>query len=485
MWAYAVFLSSMGVSIVAYRLSPFHPLAKFKGPTTGKVSKLWSLWIAWRGYQYLYLKELHDKYGPYVRTGPNELSVNDAAATSHILNFGGLNKARFYESVRPPSAAPNLIELTGEAHAAKRRVWNRAMTSASLREYEPLISTRANQLVRRLAEQNGNVDLVAWFDFFSLDLMGDLAFGGGFELLRDGKDLAGTGERMRMFTVAASLSGQIPWILPTLHLLPQVGRTIREFNHFAQGLAIQRMEKGGSGIKDLWYHLADEAGLEKVKPTLENSAADGVLAIVAASDTTASTLSSLVWFLLSNPEYYQRVQLEIDTVFVEGDDPLDVSKHEELHFLSACINETLRLLPPLPSNGPRQVDPQSGGRTIAGRFIPEGTTIYTPPYALHRNPAYFSPHPDQFVPERWLSGSNFKKHDTFAFIPFSLGPANCVGQKLARRELMMVISLLLKSFHLQFADGFDSAAWPRLIRDYSVTTRGPLLVNLTPRRSHL
>ncbi|KAJ7433356.1 cytochrome P450 [Mycena latifolia] len=195
--------------------------------------------------------------------------------------------------------------------------------------------------------------------------------------------------------------------------------------------------------------------------------------------------SSLVWFLLSNPEHYRRAQLEIDTVFVEGDDPLDVSKHEELHFLSACINETLRLLPPLPSNGPRQVDPQSGGRTIAGRFIPEGTSIYTPPYALHRNPAYFSPHPDQFVPERWLSGSNFEKHDISAFIPFSSGPANCVGQRLARRELMMVISLLLKSFHLQFADGFNSAAWPRFIRDYSVTTRGPLLVNLTPRRSHL
>jgi cytochrome P450 len=62
------------------------------------------------------------------------------------------------------------------------------------------------------------------------------------------------------------------------------------------------------------------------------------VAIVAASDTTASTLSSLVWFLLSNPEYYRRVQEELDTVIVDGDDPFDVNKHQELHLLSACMS---------------------------------------------------------------------------------------------------------------------------------------------------
>ncbi|KAJ7509630.1 cytochrome P450 [Mycena galericulata] len=217
---------------------------------------------------------------------------------------------------------------------------------------------------------------------------------------------------------------------------------------------------------------ADEPGLEKEKPTLESSAADGIVAIVAASDTTAHTLSSLIWFLLSNPEYYQRVQLELDGVFVDGDDPLDVSKHQQLVLLSACINETLRLPPALPSIGTRHVHLNSaGGRTIAGRFIPEGTNIYTPPYSLHRNPDYFFPYPHQFVPDRWLPGANFEKHETSAFIPFSSGPANCVGQKLAKRELLMVISLLLKSFHLRFAEGFDSEAWPTHIHDFFVATR--------------
>jgi cytochrome P450 len=104
-----------------------------------------------------------------------------------------------------------------------------------------------------------------------------------------------------------------------------------------------------------------------------------------------------------------------------------------------------------------------------------------PAYSLHRNPDYFS-HPDQFLPQRWLPESKFEKHDTSAFTPFSLGPANCVGQKFAKREIFMVLSLLFKSFDLRFAEGFDSDAWPKNMQDFFVLTRGPLLVNLTPRQ---
>ncbi|KAF7335410.1 hypothetical protein MVEN_02193800 [Mycena venus] len=484
--SYLVFLSSLSLSIVAYRLSPFHPLAQYPGPTIAKMTKLWGLWKQWQGYKHLVHKELHDTYGPYVRTGPNELSVIDTSAVSQILNFGGLDKGRDYESGRHSSTPPSIVSVSGEAHTAKRRVWNRALTSAAIRDYEPLIVKRASQLVSRLRDQTGTVDIVCWFDLFAFDLMGDLAFGGVFEMMQDGKDVDGLAERIRGSLKVTNMSAQVPWIISTLHLFPQVGRAIQEFNDFGKNLAMRRMKYGAaSGTKDLWYHLADEAGLEKEKPNLESSAADGIVAVIAASDTAVSAMSSLVWFLLSNPEYYRRVQQELDTVFVDGDDPLDVKKHDELIFLSACINETLRLHPPVPTNGTRQVHLHQPRRIIAGRVIPEGTSVYLPPYSLHRNPDYYFPHPDKFFPERWLADSKFEKHDVTAFIPFSLGPANCVGQKFAKRELFMVLSIMFKSFDLRFADGFNSEAWPGTRKDFFVTTRGPLLVNLTPRRSYV
>ncbi|KAJ7172027.1 high nitrogen upregulated cytochrome P450 monooxygenase 2 [Mycena filopes] len=482
-YAYVVLFATLSLSIVAYRLSPFHPLAEYPGPAIGKVTKLWGCYIAWRGHRHLYCKKLHDTYGSYVRIGPNELSVIDAPAVTQILSFGGLDKGRYYDTGEYEYTPATIVSLTGEAHTARRRVWNRAMTSAAIREYDQLLVKRARQLVCRLDEQNGTLDLVHWFNLFALDLMGDLAFGGGFEMLHHGKDVEAVGARIQSFMKASAVTGQIPWIVSTLHLFPQVGRTIKHFNEFCQALAIQRARNGGKGTKDLWYHLADEAGLEKKKPTLEDSAAEGIVAVVAASDTTASVLSSVVWFLLCNPDYYTRVQSELDSVFADGDGLFDFAKHEQLEFMSACINETLRLHPPLPSGGSRQVKPNCGPRTIAGRVIPEGTSIFTPSHSVHRNPAYFSPHPDRFVPERWLPGSNFERHNTAMFIPFSLGPANCVGQKFARRELLTVLTVLFKAFRLSFVEGFDSEGWLMHRHDYFVVTRGPLRVNLARRDS--
>ncbi|KAF7337934.1 hypothetical protein MVEN_02016700 [Mycena venus] len=515
--SYAVFLGSLGLSIVAYRLSPLHPLAQYPGPAIGKVTKLWGLWKASHGYKYLYHKELHDRYGPYVRTGeqireditrtpltlkglpsgPNEISVIDAPAVSQILNSGGLEKGRYYEGGRHSAMLPSIVCMSGEAHTAKRRVWNRAMTSAAIREYEPLVVKRASQLVSRLREQNGIVDLVSWLDLFALDLMGNLAFGGGFEMLRDGKDVDGVGERMRGFMKVSNLSGQLPWIINTLHLLPHVGRTIQEFNDFGQNLAIQRMQNGAS----------DEAGLEKEKPTMEMSAADGIIAVIAASDTAASTLSSLVWFLLSNPKYYRRVQQELDNMFVEGDDIFDVNKYQELYFLSACMSvyfcpilcssvhlypETRHcvctpLCPPtvpdkFTSAKPAETLPEAVVRTNLDSS-PRGRASTRPRTRCTAAPTTSSRTPDQFIPDRWFPNAKFERHDTAAFIPFSLGPANCIGQKFAKRELFMVLSALFKSFEMRFADGFDAEAWPLGMQDFFVVTRGPLRVTLTPRKN--
>ncbi|KAJ7633030.1 hypothetical protein FB45DRAFT_1148404 [Roridomyces roridus] len=67
--SYTVFWGSLSLSIVLYRLSPFHPLAQYPGPAICKVTKLWGVAVAAGGKQHLYLKKLHDTYGPYVRTG--------------------------------------------------------------------------------------------------------------------------------------------------------------------------------------------------------------------------------------------------------------------------------------------------------------------------------------------------------------------------------------------------------------------------------
>jgi cytochrome P450 len=105
-------------------------------------------------------------------------------------------------------------------------------------------------------------------------------------------------------------------------------------------------------------------------------------------------------------------------------------------------------------------------------FVPEGNNAFIHTYSLQRNPRYFSPLPDSFLPERWLSeyrrqtlepkifNSQQKYiHNTTAFIPFSIGPANCVGKNLAWMEMRMVIRVIVSRFDLKLDPSYNPQKW--------------------------
>ncbi|KAJ7137813.1 cytochrome P450 [Mycena epipterygia] len=481
---YSAFIVALGASVIIYRISPWHPLAHIPGPTVAKITKLWGVWVSFRGDQHLTVKALHDIYGPFVRTGPNEISVIHIDAVKGVLGTGGFPKGQYYEPRRDPTLSTrSLLTLQGEAHASRRRIWNRGMSSESLKEYESILAKRVAQLVDRLEGLDGAVDISKWFSYFTFDVMGDMAFGGGFEMLRDGGDTDGLWTIVEKGAKSIAVVSHIPWLVPTLHKIPMATRGIKELRKFGATCATNRI-KSGSQVKDLWYHLTDEAGLEKEKPTFAEVVADGVLSIIAGSDTTSIALSCLMWFLLVDPEAYRRVQAEVDSIYPDEESLLDSTKHAELHFLTACLNETLRLHPPVPTNGPRQVTGR-GGKLVSGRFIPENTQIYIPPYSIHRSAEYFAPAPAKFDPDRWLRAQNPGSGDVLnlaAFIPFSYGAANCVGKSLAWREMLMVTSTLVKKFNIRFADGFKGENWPDQLQDVFVTSiGGPLLVMISRR----
>jgi cytochrome P450 len=127
-------------------------------------------------------------------------------------------------------------------------------------------------------------------------------------------------------------------------------------------------------------------------------------------------------------------------------------------------------------------------------FIPEGTSAFIHLYSLHRDPRYFFPSPEVFIPERWLPRQPSDNtppcrrpqvtaiHDTTAFIPFSFGPSMCVGKTLAYQEMRILICLMMYQFEMRFADDFEPKLWEDNLRDFFVTMNGNLPVILTPRR---
>lgn len=216
---------------------------------------------------------------------------------------------------------------------------------------------------------------------------------------------------------------------------------------------------------------------------MEQVVGDGVLAVIAGSDTTATALSAAFYYLLQDPSKYKRLQEEVDAYFPPNEgEPFDSAKLAEMPYLNAAINEAIRLQPPVPTCTQRGTPRGIRGKVIGSYFIPGGTAVWLPLYPLMRHPQYFSPRPDEFVPERWLKdtkGEFVTNQD--AFIPFSFGPANCAGKNLALVEMRMVIALLVQRYDMRFAEGFDPRAWEDTLEDVLVMKRGELHVIFSPR----
>jgi cytochrome P450 len=133
--------------------------------------------------------------------------------------------------------------------------------------------------------------------------------------------------------------------------------------------------------------------------------------IIAGSDTTANTLTYLVWAVCSNSNIKERLVKELKTLptnYTDADLKL-------LPYLRLVIEETLRLYPAAPSALPRLVP--AGGAAFGEYWLPEGTVASTQAYSLHRNATVF-PHPEHFNPLRWENPTPAMRD---SFMPFGGG----------------------------------------------------------------
>ncbi|KAN0137375.1 Cytochrome P450 [Lactarius tabidus] len=469
-----------------YRLSPFHPLAKYPGPAITKTSKLWVAYVCTRGDLHRYYKSLHDRYGDVVRVGPNELSIRDPSLIHPILGQGGLPKGPRWEGRKGP---PTLISQRDPIlHMQERKPWNRAFSSTALKEYEIIVAKRVRQLLGCLDDMieksdekaNAVVDMTQWLKFFSADFMGDMAFGGGFELMKAGRDVDGFWTLIESGLRVSAVISHVSWVIPLLLALMRKESALKRNRQFCTERTLERLRMGAKR-KDLFYYLSGEELPENERPSHDQFAQNGQLAIVAGSDTTSSVLTAALYYLLLNPVAYEHLQVEVDGAFPSGEEPLDVTKLGQMEWLNGCINEALRLQPAVPSGSERSVNKGKGTKVLGNLVIPEETQIVLHTYSIHRDPRNFHS-PDAFLPERWFStGAPAGEHNTAAFFPFSYGPANCAGKNLALLEMRMLLCWVIRRFRFSKAPGVGYEEWEGRIQDWFVVHQDPLLMSISPR----
>jgi len=163
---------------------------------------------------------------------------------------------------------------------------------------------------------------------------------------------------------------------------------------------------------------------------------------VAALDMVSATQTMMAYYLATNPQVQANVHQEIDDV-ISGkySGRIDNETVNCLPYLSACVNETLRLAPPLIR--PERVCNKDWTSPDGKIRIKKGVTVMTPLWAIHRNPEYF-PDPERFEPERFLGERSEEAKK--CYMPFGIGPRNCIGMRLALETLKVNMTVILRDF---------------------------------------
>lgn len=176
--------------------------------------------------------------------------------------------------------------------------------------------------------------------------------------------------------------------------------------------------------------------------------------VFAGSDTTATALRAIIYFLLKHPEKMAKLVREIDDADKTGMFS-DLITYKEstanLPYLDAVVKESVRLFPSIGLLLERHV-PAQGPKICRVEFA-AGTIVGCNAWVTQRDPDVF-PDPDTFNPERWLEAgeAQLRKMDR-AFFAFGGGTRTCLGKHISLMEMTKVVPQLLREFELSFDEG--------------------------------
>ncbi|KAF5383993.1 hypothetical protein D9757_006970 [Collybiopsis confluens] len=499
--------------LLPYILDP-HSLRKLSvpGPTLAALSDLWLGYHSAKGHRSEVVHGLHERYGRVVRIAPNHVSVASPDALQTIYAHGnGALKSNFYDAF--VSIQRGLFNTRDRnEHTRKRKLVSHIFSQKSVLEFEPHIRIYVSQLLEQwsslfdLALKGGKgeegqgqgggwygrdgrlwMDMLPWCNYLAFDIIGDLAFGAPFGMIKAAKDTAPipaaspsadltdskTQIQVREIPAVKILNGRGEYSM-TMGVLPPSYRPLaKQLPWFAAGAADVKALAGISIMAVRKRLVAQEAGTLQVRKTdlleklqrgkddngnpmgKEELTAEALTLLIAGSDTTSNSTCAILYHLARTPEAQRKLHEELDMAIPDVEAlPVTVNdvKADQLPYLDACINEGLRIHSTSALGLPRLV-PQ-GGMTVEGVHFPEGTVLSVPSYTIHRDTEVWGSDIEDFRPERWLDLDQDRKElINKTFNPFSVGPRACVGRNLAFLELQIIVGSLVRKWDFVLEEG--------------------------------
>ncbi|KAK4941939.1 hypothetical protein LTR10_018269 [Elasticomyces elasticus] len=437
------------------------PLRQFPGPYIASCSRIWKMWSVWTGKNEQHHIAIHKKYGPVVRTGPNEVSFSQPEAALELFKTGkGFHKTDFY-GVFPPPENPDIFTETRESvHGVKKRYAATPYSLATMQQSVDRIEETEKLLINRLdnfASPNKVCDLGDYLHFFAFDVLGEVAFSKKFGFLEAGVDVDGAIKTIDDSQWYNGLIGQVPWLDHLFRRNPlwQFIPFLATKNALITKTALGQLEKRTNPQeKEVDYKDLLNSLIEAQKQHPEALGKGDVFAIAhgaifAGSDSTASTMQSFCWQVLSNKRVYDKLMQEILSANLS--EMVAYNEAQNLPYFQACLKEAMRTNPAVGLNITRKVPP--GGVELGGVKLPGGTEVAVNGWVLHRDTSIFGDDAEVYRPERWIEGDKEKiKMMERCMFQFGGGSHVCIGRHLALLEMNKVLPQLLRRYEIQLVN---------------------------------
>ncbi|XP_050362896.1 cytochrome P450 CYP12A2-like isoform X2 [Nymphalis io] len=405
------------------------------------------------------------KYGPIVRFqgffgSPPVITLYDPEVISHILRSEntlpirpGLQSLEYFRTKvltkegYPPDTPTGLITDQGEVWKKFRSTVNPIMLhSKIIKLYKETLKEVADDMVKRMRRiRNDKNILTEKFDMemnlWALESIAVVALGGRLNCLDE--NLPDDSHAKRLIHQVHNI-----FILSDkLDFAPGLWRYIptptfnRAMKYYEEQMKTSKffITKAMKKFKNTQKSSNDEKSvLEKLFEIDEHIAV--IMAtdmLFAGVDTTANTITAILYHLASNPDKQSKLREEI------------MSKEEKQPYLKACLKESIRLMPVVAGNM-RQTSKEYN---LFGYKVPKGMYIMFAHQALSVMEEYY-PRSKEFIPERWIveKGDPLYHGNThpFAYNPFGFGVRSCIGRRIAELEIETFLTTVLENFKIEW-----------------------------------
>lgn len=357
----------------------FHPLSNLPGP---------KIWVAFPITRFIALsqgrletkmRDFHKRYGEVVRFGPNEVSFITAQAWKDIYGHGHRQLPKVLHSTSNPS---DIISANDADHSRLRMSLAHAFSAKGLQSQEPIITKYVDLLIEKLriiaASPIPEADMVKWYNLTTFDILGDLAFGepfGGLESSKYHYWVSTIFQAIRGMSLV-SFKDAYPFLFRILSLFVDSKSLMsarKRQIEFSRATIQKRLQfQGDRECTDFIDSMLRQRGDSNNEITEEELEANSNVLVIGGSETTATLLSGITYWLLRTPHAMEKLTREIRSA-MKTEKHITISSTANLPYMLACLKEALRIYPPAPS-GQQRITLGPGPTNISGYVVPRNVS---------------------------------------------------------------------------------------------------------------